>query len=95
MINVAVADLVCGDEVPDEQEDAHHDVLCDGNDVGTGDFHDFETLLCSYVEVDVVRPDTGGHAELEVLGLRCRQARGLHEVGLGMTGNVPSQLDHG
>lgn len=47
-------DLVGGDEVADEEEDAHDDVLCDGDDVGARDLEDLEALLGGCVEIDVV-----------------------------------------
>ena len=73
-----MADLVCGDEVPDEQKDAHHDVLGDGDDVGTGDLHDLQALLGSHVEVNMVGPDTSGHAELEVVRLQSAVSTRAH-----------------
>jgi hypothetical protein len=63
----ALDHLVRGDEVADEEEDAHHDVLRDGDDVGAGDLEDLDPALDGRVEVDVVRADAGGDAELEVL----------------------------
>ena len=61
--------LVSGDKVADEEEDGHHDVLSDRDDVGARDLEDLDTALDGSVEVDVVRADTGSDAGLEVLGL--------------------------
>lgn len=61
--------LVCGDEVADEQEDAHDNVLGDRDDVRAGDLEDLNFALDGGVEVDVVGADTGGDADLQVLGL--------------------------
>lgn len=71
-VPLAVADLVvCGDEVADQEEDGHDDVLGDGDDVGAGDFGNGDTAvgLVGGVQVDVVRADTSGDGELELLGL--------------------------
>lgn len=65
----ALDHLVCGDKVADEEEDAHHDVLCDGHDVRAGHLEHLDPVLDRGVEVDVVGPDARGDAELEVLGL--------------------------
>lgn len=61
--------LVSGDEVPDEEQHAHDDMLGDGCDVGASDFKDLQSLTGGSVEVDVIRPDTGSKAELQVFGL--------------------------
>ena len=69
-VPVTTGDLLAsGTEVADESEDGHDDVLGDGGDVGAGDFKDFKTLLDSSIEVDVVRADTGGDADFQVLSL--------------------------
>jgi len=62
---------VRGDEVADEGEDGHDDVLSDGDDVGTSDLGDGDTAvgLVGGVKVDVVRTNTGSDGNLEVLGL--------------------------
>jgi len=65
----ALDHLVGGDKVADEEEDAHDDVLCNGGDVGAGHFQDLDSAVDSSVEIDVVRADTCGDADLEVLGL--------------------------
>ena len=65
----ADAHLVRRDEVTDEREDGHDDVLGDRDDVGARDLGDGDLALVGRVEVDVVRADTGGDAELEVLRL--------------------------
>ena len=61
------------DEVPDEEKDAHEDVLGDGHDVRAGDLQDLEALVDRGVQVDVVGADTGGDADLEVLRLNEHQ----------------------
>ena len=61
--------LVCGNEVADEEKDAHDDVLRDGDDVGARDLEDLDALLDGSVQVDVVRANTSGDTELEVLRL--------------------------
>lgn len=63
--------LVGGDEVADEDEDGHDDVLGDGDDVAAGDLGDGDTTigLVGGVEVDVVGADAGSDGKLEVLGL--------------------------
>jgi hypothetical protein len=62
--------LVSRDEVADEDEDGHEDVLSNGDDVGASDLSDSDTTvgLVGSVEVDVVRADTSGNSELELLG---------------------------
>lgn len=67
----ALNHLVGGDEVADEQQDGHDDVLSDGDDVGAGDLGDGDTAvgLVGGIEVDVVGANTGGDGELQVLGL--------------------------
>ena len=65
----ALDHLVCGHEVAHEQEDAHDDVLCDGDDVGASDLEHLNALLDTGIEVDVVGADTSGDTELEVLRL--------------------------
>lgn len=63
--------LVGGDEVADEDQDGHQDVLGDGHDVGAGDLGDGDAAvgLVGGVEVDVVGADAGGDGNLELLGL--------------------------
>lgn len=71
-VPLAVADLVVGgDEVADQEEDGHDDVLGDGDDVGAGNLGDGDTTvgLVGGIQVDVVRADTSGDGELELLGL--------------------------
>ncbi len=57
------------DEVPDEQENAHDDVLSDRDDVGARDLEHFDTLLHSRIQVDVVGANTSGDTDFEVLSL--------------------------
>ena len=61
-----VTNLVCGNKVADEEEHDHDDVLSDGGDVGTGDLKNFNTLLGGSIEIDVIRADTSGDADLEL-----------------------------
>ena len=86
-IPVAVLDLlVGGDEVADEEEDGHDDVLSDGDDVGASDFGNGDTTVGSVggVEVNVVGTNTGSDGELEVLGLGqalCGEVTGVEGSG--------------
>jgi hypothetical protein len=72
--NVPVASgnlLVSWDEVTDEEQDGHDNVLSDGNDVGSRDLGDGDTsvgLVCG-IEIDVVGSDTSGNGNLQLLGL--------------------------
>jgi len=63
--------LVGGDEVADEDEDGHDDVLSNRDDVGASNLSDGETAvgLVGSIEIDVVRSNTSSNAKLEVLGL--------------------------
>lgn len=63
--------LVGGDEVADEDEDGHDDMLGDGDDVGAGHLGDGDAAVGGVggIQVNVVRPDTGGDGKLEFLGL--------------------------
>lgn len=63
--------LVSGDEVTDEGEDGHNDVLSDGDDVGASHLGDGDTTvgLVGGIKVDVVGTNTGGDGNLQVLGL--------------------------
>lgn len=63
--------LVRRDEVADEGEDGHDDVLSDGDDIGARDFGDGDAAigLVRRVEVDVVGADACRDGELQVLCL--------------------------
>lgn len=63
--------LVGGHEVAHEGEDGHDDVLGDGDDVGARHLGDGDTTvgLVGGVKVDMVRANTGGDGDLQVLGL--------------------------
>jgi len=65
----ALDHLVRRHKVPHKQEDAHDDVLGNGDDVGSRDLENLDSVVNSGIEVDVVRSDTCGDADLEVLGL--------------------------
>ena len=86
----AVTDLVGGDEVADKQEDAHDDVLSNGDDVGAGDLEDLDATGSSSVEVDVVGADTGGDTDLQVLRLNMARSVKMIEHELPCL-SVPSQ----
>lgn len=63
--------LVGGDEVADQGQDGHDDVLGDGDNVGAGDLGNSDSAvgLVGGIEVNVVRANTSGDGNLEVLGL--------------------------
>jgi len=52
---------VSWDEVPDEQENRHHDVLCDGCDVGPGHFQDLNLFVDGFEreQIALLRHDLG------------------------------------
>jgi len=62
--------LVSWDEVSDEDEDGHDDVLSNRHDIGASDLSDGDTTigLVGSVEIDVVRSNTSSDGELELLG---------------------------
>ena len=71
-VPLATLDLLVGrDEVTDQSQDGHNDVLSDGDDVGTGDLGNGDTAVGGVggVQVNVVGTDTSSDSELEVLGL--------------------------
>lgn len=71
-IPLAVTDLlVSRDEVADQGEDGHNNVLSNGDDVAASDLSNSDTAvgLVGSVEVDVVRANTSGDGDLEVLSL--------------------------
>lgn len=71
-VPLAVADhLVGGNEVADEVENGHDNVLGNGDNVAAGDLGDSDTTvgLVGGVEVDVVRANTSSDSDLKVLGL--------------------------
>jgi len=61
---------VCWHKVSDEEENRHDNVLCDGDNVRTRDLENLDASLDAGIEVNVVRADAGGNADLQVLGLR-------------------------
>jgi len=63
--------LVGGDEVSDEQEDGHNDVLGDRDDVGSGDLGNCNSTIGSVgsIQINVVGADTSGDSDLQFLGL--------------------------
>lgn len=70
-VPVAIADLFVGrDEVAYEDEDGHHDVFGNGDDVAASNFgHGDATigLVCS-IKVDMIGSNTGSDGKLQVLG---------------------------
>ena len=86
--------LVGGDEVADEDEDGHDDVLGDGDDVGAGDLGDGDAAvgLVGRVEVNVVGADAGSDGNLEVLGLG--QTLSVQVAGVETVGRCVSRWDH-
>ncbi len=71
-IPVTSFDLLVGrDEVADQSEDGHDDVLSDRDDVATSDLSNSDTAIggVGSVQVDVVRANTGGDGDLQLLGL--------------------------
>lgn len=78
--------LVGGDEVADEGEDGHDDVLGNGDNVGASDFGNGDTAIGGVggIQVDVVGADTGGDGDLELLRLGKTlsvQVAGVEAVG--------------
>lgn len=78
--------LVCGNEVADENEDGHDDMFGDGDDVGASHFGDGDSAvgLVGCVQVDVIRSNTSGDRDLELLRLGqtlCGEISGV-ETGL-------------
>lgn len=63
--------FVCGDEVADEDEDGHDDVLGDRDDVGAGNFSNGDAAIgrVRSVQVDVVGSNTSSDGKLQLLGL--------------------------
>lgn len=63
--------LVGGDEVADQSQDGHDDVLRNGDHVAAGHLDDGNAAVGDVggIEIDVVRTDTGGDGDLQVLGL--------------------------
>lgn len=63
--------LVGRDEVTDEDEDGHDNVLGDRDDIAAGDLSNSDAAigLVGSIEIDVVGANTGGDGELEVLSL--------------------------
>ena len=81
--------LVGRDEVADKDEDGHENVLSNGDDVGASDLSNGDTTvgLVGSVEVNVVRADTSGNSELELLGLGealSSQVAGVEAVEVGL-----------
>jgi hypothetical protein len=65
-------DLLVGrNEIADEGEDSHNNVLSDGDDVRACDFGDGDTAIgfIRRIKIDVVGSDTSCYSELEILGL--------------------------
>lgn len=62
---------MCGDEITDKGKDGHDNVLSDGDHVAASDLSDGNTAVgcVRSIKVDMVRSDTSGDGNLEVLGL--------------------------
>ena len=69
-VPVAAGNLfVSWDEVADEREDSHENMLCHGHDVGASNFSNGNTTIgfvCG-IEVNVIRSNAGGNGELKLL----------------------------
>jgi len=63
--------FMCGDEVTDEDEDGHNDVLGNGDNIGACYFGNGDTSigLVGCVQVDVIGADSSCDGDLELLGL--------------------------
>ena len=71
-VPVAGLDLLVGrDEVADQDQDGHDNVLSDRDDVRSGDLGDGDTAVggVGSVQVNVIGTNTGSDSELELLGL--------------------------
>lgn len=71
-VPLTALDLLVGrDEVTDQSQDGHDNVLSDGDDVGAGDLSNGDTTVggVGSVQVNVIGTDTSSDSELEVLGL--------------------------
>lgn len=82
-IPVARGDLVVRrDEIPNQGQDGHDDVLSNGDDVTASDLGDRDTTvgLVGGVQVDVVGANSGSDGDLEVL--RALQALGSEVAGV-------------
>lgn len=60
---------MCGDEVANEQEHAHDDMLSDRDDVGSRDLQNLNLLVDGSVEVDVVGTHTSGDTNFQIFRL--------------------------
>lgn len=58
-----------GDEVPNQNEDGHDDMLGDRDDVGSGDLGDGDVLLVGSVKINVIGANASSDGDFEVLGL--------------------------
>ena len=78
--------LVSGDEVADEGEDGHNNVLSNRDDVGSRDLGDGDTAvgLVRSIEIDVIGSDTSSDGNLQLLGLSktlCGEVAGMESDG--------------
>ena len=64
-----MTDLMGRDEVPDEEEHGHDDMLSDRHDVRASDLEHLDALRDRGVEVNVVGAHTGRHTDLKILCL--------------------------
>jgi hypothetical protein len=99
-IPVTCSDLLVGwDEISDEDEDGHEDVLGHRYDIGAGDFSNSDTTVggvCG-VEVDMVGTDTGSDSNLELLRLGqslCGEITGVEAVGVCSASECMRNMEH-
>ena len=55
-----------GNEITDEREDTHNDMLSYRDDIRSRDFQDLNAMVYGGVQVNVVRPDASGDTELQL-----------------------------
>jgi len=97
-VPVTFLDLFVGrDEVSDEGENGHDDVLSDGDDVGSGDLSNGDTAigLVGCVEIDVVGTDAGCNGDLQLLGLGqslCRQVTWVEAVLVSLGKSIANEI---
>ena len=75
---------VLGKVVPDQRQHLHNGVFRDADAVAPGHFADGDVPVDGCLEVDVVRPDSGGYGQLEVDGFfnpLGREIRGPEGLG--------------
>ena len=94
-IPVAALNLLVGwDEVSDEEEDGHNDVLGDRDNIGAGNFSDCDAAigLVGSVQIDVVGANASGDGDLEVLGLLETLGGQVTRVEAGESARFPTVM---